>query len=217
MAVAALVVRSAVGATGASHVAWVTLQFLQIAAAVYVALALARSRHTVLPAADMRVDALTGLLNLRGFSTLAERVIRQARRYSRVFTILMIDIRMRDTASDDVATSVMQEVARAVLATCRDADVLIRYADHQFVMLLPETAIEGAQEVAGRVLQRAEHALASTRHASGSTVTVGIACYPEHGGELKALLDRVEGAIRSRADNGSSAVVVADAPSLQAA
>ena len=73
----------------------------------------------------------------------------------------------------------------------RKSDVVARYGGEEFMMLLQQTPLDGARVKAQRILaQIGEYPL---EHAEGQpggrlSVSIGIACYPEHGRDKQSLI-----------------------------
>ena len=108
----------------------------------------------------MQVDEATGLLNRRFFFQNAYREASRARRYGHDLACLMIDIDHLDEMSKTYGYASVEYVLRAVAYTVRqwtrDSDIGGRFNDRKFVVLLPETDIEGAISVRGKILEALE-------------------------------------------------------------
>jgi diguanylate cyclase (GGDEF)-like protein len=208
---------STVPVSGAWYAAKLAYGIAPIVVAAYITTVLSGAdRFRV--AKDARVDELTGLLNMRGFSSIAERVLHQARRYNRVFSILMIDVdglkSVNDRYSHRTGSELLKELARSAQSTCRDSDIVVRYGDDAFLMLLPETTSKGAAEVGTRIRQRVESTLVPVgEKAAGITASVGVVSFPEHASELSGLIRRTEEALQSSKSRGGNSVTVAGMPS----
>ncbi|HQR03812.1 MAG: GGDEF domain-containing protein [Proteobacteria bacterium] len=138
-------------------------------------------------------DELTGVLNRRGFAAIADRLLAQAQRYRRPLSVLMIDSdnlkQINDHYGHEAGDHLLKDLVRNTLTQLRSTDVLARLGGDEFAVLLPETPAAGAQDVAQRIL----HAVADNPLVLGSqqiptTVSIGIAVYPEQGGNLDTLL-----------------------------
>jgi diguanylate cyclase (GGDEF)-like protein len=88
-------------------------------------------------------------------------------------------------------------VASAIRAELRYTDVCARYGGDEFIVLLPETPLKGALEVAERI--RGAVAGTPLESAGGaavvSSVSIGVAAFPEHGRTLDALAGRADRAL----------------------
>ncbi len=104
----------------------------------------------------MQVDEATQLLNRRYFFQNAQREASRARRYGHALACLMIDIdyleEMHKTFGYASVEYVLRAVAYTVRQWTRDSDICGRFNERKFVVLLPETDIEGAMSVRGKIL-----------------------------------------------------------------
>ncbi|HUG76966.1 MAG TPA: GGDEF domain-containing protein [Burkholderiales bacterium] len=145
-------------------------------------------------------DELTGLFNTRGFAIAANRLFAQAQRYTRPASVLMIDSDSLKTINDshghDTGNRLLRELAGAIQAELRSTDVAGRYGGDEFIVLLPETPAKGAVEVAERIRQAiaARPIEVAGKHIA-TTVSIGVATYPEDGRTLDALAARADGAL----------------------
>ena len=120
-------------------------------------------------------DPLTGLYNRRHFAELADVEILKALRYSRALAIVMFDIdffkRVNDNYGHASGDAVLKMVARTTKETLRASDISARYGGEEFVVLLPETTLAQAAEVADRVRRRIADSTVQTEECP-ITVTV---------------------------------------------
>jgi diguanylate cyclase (GGDEF)-like protein len=100
-------------------------------------------------------DPLTGIYNRRYFDLFLSNEIRQSQRFGHAMTILMIDIdhfkEYNDSFGHPAGDKALQLVAMCLRKGCRHADVLARIGGEEFALILPETGIVGAVEVAERI------------------------------------------------------------------
>jgi len=100
-------------------------------------------------------DDLTGLSNRRHFWDLAGREFSRARRYGRSLAVLAADLdhfkQVNDTHGHAVGDEVLRAFAVRAEASLREADVIGRTGGEEFMVLLPETTLEGARGAAERL------------------------------------------------------------------
>ncbi len=100
-------------------------------------------------------DELTDIYNRRGLFELGRREVERARRYSRSLSAVMIDTdgfkTINDTYSHSVGDHVLRAMADRWKTSIREVDILGRYGGDEFVVLLPETELESAFQVADRL------------------------------------------------------------------
>ena len=100
-------------------------------------------------------DPLTGVANRRRFMDVLTSEYQRFRRYRTVFSLLMLDIdffkRINDTHGHDCGDLVLQEVTRRIEAHLRETDLLSRIGGEEFTVILPETRVGEAMEIAERL------------------------------------------------------------------
>jgi diguanylate cyclase (GGDEF)-like protein len=158
-------------------------------------------------------DELTGLCNRRNFIELAEIELSRSRRKSAPTSLTMLDIDhfklVNDHFGHAVGDRALVEIARAMKETLRVSDISARLGGEEFVVLLPETNMEGALAVTERLRERvgrAEIPVGDGRLAK-ITVSAGIAeLLPTEG--LDALLKRADDALYLAKERGRNRTVV---------
>jgi diguanylate cyclase (GGDEF)-like protein len=145
-------------------------------------------------------DDLTGLFNRRHFFDQLEKEVQRARRYRRVFSLLLLDLDefkgYNDSHGHLAGDEALKEVARLLLASTRRADIVARFGGEEFVVLLPEISALGAGVVAEKIrtsVAAYPFAGRATQPGGQLTATLGLATYPtdaEDGLELVDCADR---------------------------
>jgi diguanylate cyclase (GGDEF)-like protein len=127
------------------------------------------------------LDGLTRLFQRHYSSAAAEIEWKRANRRQRPLSILMIDVdnfkMINDTRGHDYGDTVLRKVAATLRKICRLEDVISRYGGDEFMILLPETASDGAVLLAERIRKTFE-AAHGTEGEKFATVSIGIASYP---------------------------------------
>jgi diguanylate cyclase (GGDEF)-like protein len=125
-------------------------------------------------------DFLTGLANRRRIEERLQDEFLRSRRSARPFAVIMSDIDhfklINDRYGHAVGDRVLQEVAARLGRNVRDCDLVARWGGEEFVVLLPETDLATAVEVAGRL----HAALAGLQPAGVDwpvTASFGVAAY----------------------------------------
>jgi len=99
-----------------------------------------------------RTDALTGLLNRRGFESQMAFAMALARRSTRPLSVIAVDVdhfkRVNDTYGHEAGDEVLRRLARTLETRLRGSDVIARLGGEEFVALLPDTELEGARAIA---------------------------------------------------------------------
>jgi diguanylate cyclase (GGDEF)-like protein len=157
-------------------------------------------------------DNLTGLYNMRGFAIMVDRVFGQAVRHQRTASMLMIDSdnlkAVNDVHGHEAGNRLLKMVAKCIEGELRHTDVLARYGGDEFVALLPETAADRALEVAQRILKAVATApLEFEGKRIETSVSIGLASYPEDGRSMDAVQARADRAMYLAKEQGRNRVV----------
>lgn len=109
------------------------------------------------------IDDLTGILNRRAFFAAATHEIDRAGRYATPVSMVMIDLdhfkQINDRYGHAVGDAALRLTAAAMVSSLREVDRIGRLGGEEFAVLLPQTPLAGAIEVAER-LRRAIAAVA---------------------------------------------------------
>jgi len=102
-------------------------------------------------------DELTGFYNRRYFYELVEIELARSRRYHHPTSLILIDVDhfklVNDRYGHTTGDQVLQEMCAHIRKAVRESDILGRHGGEEFVLLLPETPVERAYEVAERLRQ----------------------------------------------------------------
>jgi diguanylate cyclase (GGDEF)-like protein len=139
----------------------------ELLARVHVAIRLKRERDRLRTSAEeatiraevaqerAMTDALTGLLNRYGLQHIVAREHAEARRYNRPLSCLMIDLdnfkTINDTYGHAAGDLALRQVAGILSEAVRGSDTVFRYGGEEFLVLLPETDLEGAAALGEKI------------------------------------------------------------------
>jgi diguanylate cyclase (GGDEF)-like protein/PAS domain S-box-containing protein len=159
-------------------------------------------------------DELTNLNNRRHFLTLAEQTLNRSRRYREPLALCMCDIdffkNINDTFGHTIGDQVLQQVAEIIRNTLRDTDIAGRIGGEEFAIMLVQTSLANAQEVAERLRQNIEnsHIVLEDGHLVPLTISIGIAIpsYPVE--TLATLLQHADHALYQAKRSGRNQVCV---------
>jgi diguanylate cyclase (GGDEF)-like protein len=142
-------------------------------------------------------DFLTGLYNRRAAMTRAEMELARATRKPGSVCVLMLDIdhfkQINDTHGHDGGDQVLKFLAQLLSRTVRQQDLVARIGGEEFLIMLPDTDLPGAQQMANRLL----HALrTSTIEYAGKqfgiTCSLGVSAWSGPGESVQNLLIRAD-------------------------
>ncbi len=129
-------------------------------------------------------DPLTLVLNRRALVDRLATEMDRAHRYGSVLTILMVDLDhfkdVNDTHGHIVGDEVLRKVAKILATEARSSDFVARFGGEEFVIVLPETAGDGAMVFAERILElvAAERFELAGADSFAITASIGLASYP---------------------------------------
>jgi diguanylate cyclase (GGDEF)-like protein len=144
------------------------------------------------------------------FLVLAEDELERSRRYQRPLACLVLGIDHYNEIVEQHDTTVGQEVleylAQIIVKDIRQFDLVGKYHADEFVLLLPETKLEDARELADRLLG---HRTVSTRAGLIEiTPSVGLAALGEDTADVASLLSRAVASLEQAKREGGSRSLV---------
>jgi len=161
-------------------------------------------------------DSLTGLFNRRALNEMLQHEIERASRYNNNLSLIICDVDLFKNINDtyghtagDRALTVVSDVLRRTL---RKADILGRYGGDEFMIILPETSLTGAQSLAEKVraaVEQQELDLSGNKRI-GLTLSIGVAscCMAED--NLDTLVSLADAALYRSKEAGRNKISVMD-------
>lgn len=158
-------------------------------------------------------DGLTGLLNRRYWEQCVEREFARHMRYETPVSLVMFDIdhfkAVNDTYGHQTGDEVIREVARVTRSMARETDYAGRYGGEEFVVLLPDTDLNGARQFAERLRLaisklRVDHEGKPLQF----TVSLGAACLDNRMSTHTELIERADKALYQSKENGRNQTTV---------
>ncbi|MCW8929472.1 MAG: sensor domain-containing diguanylate cyclase [Gammaproteobacteria bacterium] len=156
-------------------------------------------------------DHLTGLFNRVELEKYFQKELSRSERYGRSLSIFLIDIdhfkQINDTYGHPVGDRVLKKYANFLQETIRNTDFLSRYGGEEFVIILPETSLKEAEELAERLrIKTHNFNLDLGNRQFNITISLGIATYPDHGQECDTILERADQAMYQAKRKGRNRV-----------
>ena len=167
-------------------------------------------------ASEASTDALTGLLNRRGFDERAALALAQSRRVPMSLAVVTFDIdyfkRVNDEWGHDVGDRVLQRIGMLIACHTRPTDVAARMGGEEFTVLLPGSSRADAEEFSERVRK----ALAETGPTDAPVVrmSAGVAVC-EAPGDVEGCLQRADSALYEAKRTGRDRTVGFEEPALR--
>jgi diguanylate cyclase (GGDEF)-like protein len=159
-------------------------------------------------------DGLTGLHNHKHLIETLARQVAQAERYNHPFSVLMIDVdhfkKYNDTYGHPAGDDVLVKIASILKESVRTVDYAARYGGEEFLLVLSETPLEGALEVAERIRASVtEDAFGSDNEKVQITVSIGVAEFPANGDSSESIMASADAALYKAKRRGRNRVVEA--------
>jgi diguanylate cyclase (GGDEF)-like protein len=105
-------------------------------------------------------DPMTDLCNRRYFNHASKSIIELAKRDNTALTVIMLDIDkfkvVNDTYGHDVGDDIIISLANILLGMTRKSDLACRFGGEEFILLLPETSLDGAMVIAEKIRKKVE-------------------------------------------------------------
>jgi diguanylate cyclase (GGDEF)-like protein len=147
---------------------------------------------------DAATDALTGQWNRRALDNILKRQVELQASGNQPFSILMLDIDFFKQINDELGHMVGDDVLRAFAHRLRDGlrpgDYCARFGGEEFVVVLPQTALVTALEVAERIRKCIAQSPLLEKPRVQVTVSIGVATR-EQGQNIGELLAKADAAV----------------------
>ena len=127
------------------------------------------------------LDPLTGVNNRRFFDQRVQEEVTLAQRQQSSLACLFIDLdhfkSINDNYGHQAGDTVLKEVAKSLAEIMRTSDVLARYGGEEFVILLANTSLQTAQDIAERIRSKVENTpfKVNKRDTLNVTMSIGLA------------------------------------------
>lgn len=159
-------------------------------------------------------DELTGVYNRRGLFELGRREVERSRRYHQVLSAILFDIDhfklVNDRFGHAVGDQLLAALGQCCLHSVREVDLVGRYGGEEFVVLLPQSDLPVAQQIAERIRSLVSQIFIPTTsgESAHATISMGVTMLVETDTELDALLVRADNAMYAAKNAGRNRIVV---------
>lgn len=159
-------------------------------------------------------DPLTGLANRRFFQEILLRELRRAQRGNQPLSLIIADIDhfkgVNDTYGHTVGDEVLEQVGSIMLSSVRATDFVIRYGGEEFVVLMPETRLADAVQVANKLRKTIGDTILESTSRPGMTLKVtisgGVGSFPGDGQTGEQLILRADRALYWAKEHGRNRI-----------
>ena len=161
-------------------------------------------------------DPLTNLFNRRVMEESLDREVHRAIRYRRPLGLIMLDIdnfkAFNDSFSYAAGDTLLRELGAYLQANLRKGDLTCRYGGEEFILILPESTPEDTIKRADQLREgvkrlRVQH---QGLPLGEVTISIGIACFPQHGKSMYEMLRAVDTALHRAKSAGKDCVTIAE-------
>lgn len=168
------------------------------------------------------IDDLTGLFNMRSLYKRLDFELDRARRYDRSVVVIMMDLdhfkRVNDQHDHLFGSFVLTQIGKMVRENIRKVDFAARYGGDEFLVVLTEINLEGAETFANRLREKISKTTFKNEYYSMDlTASLGLAITNpnEHDVDARALVRYADRALYVAKENGRNRVEVFDFKTLK--
>lgn len=145
-------------------------------------------------------DTLTGIYNRRYFYELAQKEFSRSKRYQSPMSVILIDIDHFKNVNDHyghlAGDQVLMQFVQRIQEELRTSDILARFGGEEFIILLPETNLGDATQVAERLREvTAQYPFLLVTAQAFITISLGVSCFRFTTLSLDHLIDESDKAL----------------------
>ena len=158
-------------------------------------------------------DSLTSLLNRRAFIKEYEQYKNLAYRYKQPLCIALLDIdnfkRINDTYGHDIGDEVLINATKLLQSTLRDVDICGRFGGEEFIILLPNTTHNQAENTLERVRKNFEQNKLNFSGTQSLTFTASFGFTESKGQSFQEVLKSIDHALYTAKSSGKNTIIAA--------
>ena len=159
-----------------------------------------------------QTDELTGLKNRRAFFEQAQRLYNHCQNYQLPLCAVMLDMdhfkHINDTYGHQVGDQVLRQMGVVICRSFRETDVYGRLGGEEFAVLLPDTSLEAAQNIAEELVHSISGLMTGPVHCI--TASIGVASMESSDKDLHSLMSNADKALYRAKARGRNQVAVSE-------
>lgn len=152
-------------------------------------------------------DHLTGISNRKHFMDFLNKMYTMSKRHSQPLTLLMTDLdnfkEINDTYGHFKGDECLREVAEILTESIRNEDLAARMGGDEFVVLLPQTTLDEAQNIASRIKKSVQ--TIDIKEKGPVTISIGVAVLRNED-DIDSFLKRADNALYQAKNNGRNRI-----------
>jgi diguanylate cyclase (GGDEF)-like protein len=161
-----------------------------------------------------RIDGLTQIFNRKHWEGCLEQEFSRARRYAHPLSLIMLDLDhfklLNDTYGHQGGDKVLIEISNLVTSLLRLGDIFGRYGGEEFAVILPETNLQGAAEVAERLRKKiSELSILFSEKTITTSISIGVAEMSKDDNNYEDLISNADVALYRAKSSGRDRLCLA--------
>lgn len=158
------------------------------------------------------VDSLTGLLNRRMLFDRMKYELDRVRRYKTDLSLMFCDLdrfkEINDTYGHKAGDEVLRGIANILKGTLRISDIIGRYGGDEFLIVLPQTKLQGAHELGERIRIAAQDMkfVMPDGYAVSTSMSIGVTYCDGSDTDMDSLINRIDTALYVSKRSGKNQV-----------
>jgi diguanylate cyclase (GGDEF)-like protein len=152
--------------------------------------------------------------NRRSFNEMLVREFERAKRYGEPLSLVVIDLdhlkKINDTFGHQTGDEAIKQIGATLKQSCRSVDSPARYGGEEFCLLLPNTGVDMAKELAERVRRLINEV--DIQGPGKISASLGVSTFPLHADNADSLFQRADEALYVAKQSGRNQVSVAEGP-----
>ncbi|MDX1918609.1 MAG: sensor domain-containing diguanylate cyclase [Candidatus Caenarcaniphilales bacterium] len=166
---------------------------------------------------EAKTDGLTGLFNKASFHDYLEQEVERSKRSGLDLSVILVDMdylkKINDTYGHMVGDEMIRLLGSKLKQVLRQVDTIARFGGDEFGVILPDTPLKGAKQLAERLVD--EILISSHPLAGFLSASLGVAGSPECNKDAEILIDEADKALYLAKKKGRGRFCASDDSELE--